>query len=151
MHNKSLYHNVALLSLFLFLASCAVTSTDGRSRIIDLGNGICQDTKTGTMWQKEHTEVMFKLDMVQEYVGNLTLGGHSDWRLPTLDEIDDLNFIYDLYKVNGCPIERQGNYWAYQNFVGDTSGVWESVDLCKCGPERQAFLCSSGRVRLIRP
>jgi hypothetical protein len=58
-----------------------------KSRFIDNDNGTITDTKTGLMWQKEDDSQMRTLQESDEYCKKLTLGGHRDWRLPTIDEL----------------------------------------------------------------
>ncbi len=148
MRNKSLYVTIALLSLLLLLEGCAGKS-GRKSRFVDMGNGICQDTVTGTMWQRDHTKVMHSMDDARKYAANQTLGGHKDWRVPTVYELFDLNYLYDLHQGTGCPIEREGNYWSDVKDGDGMAGAWEIAD--QCDPERQYFPNGKGRVRLVRP
>jgi|GEM_PF-699443 len=58
----------------------------------DLGNGIVRDNVTGLMWQKSTTSniTSYTWDQAITYCENLTLGGYSDWRLPTIKELSTL-------------------------------------------------------------
>jgi hypothetical protein len=53
----------------------------------DLGNGIISDPATGLMWQKASAPGTHTWDEALSYCANLSLGGFSDWRLPTLAEL----------------------------------------------------------------
>jgi hypothetical protein len=58
----------------------------------DLGNGVIRDNVTGLMWQKDTAPGTYTWDQANTYCENLTLGGYSDWRLPTIKE---LSFLVD--------------------------------------------------------
>ena len=54
----------------------------------DLGNGIVRDNVTGLEWQQTAPlAAMYDEQRALDYCNNLTLAGHSDWRLPTLKEL----------------------------------------------------------------
>ena len=147
MRIKSFSLTIAVLSLLLILSGCAGKS--GKSRFVDLGNGICQDTVTGVMWQRDHTKVLDSMSEARKYAAGSNLGGYKDWRVPTIYELYDLNYLYDLHMGKGCPIEREGNYWSDVKNGDGMAGAWEIAD--QCDPERQYFPNGKGRVRLVRP
>jgi len=62
----------------------------------DNGDGTVSDLNTGLMWQKT-PELDRKLTFAEakERAGQCRLGGHSDWRLPTIKE------LYSLIDFNG--------------------------------------------------
>jgi formylglycine-generating enzyme required for sulfatase activity len=56
----------------------------------DNGNGTITDNITGLMWQKtDGGEMIF--ENAATYCKNLTLGGYTDWRLPTNHELFSIN------------------------------------------------------------
>jgi hypothetical protein len=57
---------------------------------IDNGNGTVTDTSTGLMWQQETPDGYKTWEQALSYCENLTLGGHTDWRLPTINELRSL-------------------------------------------------------------
>lgn len=63
-------------------------------RLVDNGNGTLADRQTGLTWTMFDalTERRQCLDHPQavQYVNTLTTGGHRDWRLPTLAELETL-------------------------------------------------------------
>jgi hypothetical protein len=57
--------------------------------MIDNGNGTVTDEATGLMWQQETPKAMTYFN-ADTYCGDLTLGGYTDWRLPTITELQTL-------------------------------------------------------------
>jgi hypothetical protein len=57
--------------------------------MIDNGNGTITDETTGMMWQQETPKAMTYFN-AETYCGDLTLGGHIDWRLPTITELQTI-------------------------------------------------------------
>ena len=55
-------------------------------RFKDLKNGIIHDAVTGLEWQAEPTDPMPWQDAI-DYAAALDLGGHTDWRIPTIEEL----------------------------------------------------------------
>ena len=55
--------------------------------LIDNKNGTVTDTDTGLMWQQATAPGTYTWDGAISYCVNLTLGGYSDWRLPTIQEL----------------------------------------------------------------
>lgn len=52
----------------------------------DNGDGTVSDNNTGLMWQQVPPEAFYTWEEAQSYAENLVLGGHDDWRLPTMKE-----------------------------------------------------------------
>lgn len=52
----------------------------------EVGTGIVFDTSTGLEWEAEHHGPMM-WEEAMKFASALRLGGHDDWRLPTLDEL----------------------------------------------------------------
>jgi len=137
-----------LLALILFSQGCS-TMNSKTARFQDLGNGICQDTVSGLMWQNEKSKKIKTFEEAELYVKNLNLGGYTDWRLPTVYELYDLNYLFDLHMNGKCVLDREGKYWSGKKDGEGMVGAWEISD--QCDPERQYFAGSEGYVRAIRP
>jgi len=61
-------------------------------RFIAYDNGTVKDTKTGLMWAaKDGGKVIDEADL-ETYFKNYRAGGYGDWRMPTVDELEE---IYD--------------------------------------------------------
>ena len=139
---------VLLALLLLSLPGCAGKSSQ-QARLQNLGNGICQDTVSGLMWQIEKSQMTTDLKDAEQYVRALNLGGHSDWRLPTVDELYDLNYLFDLFQNGDCALDRKGHYWSGEKDGQGKAGAWEISD--QCDPVRQYAPSNKGYVRAVRP
>lgn len=119
---------------------------EGRARLMDLGNGICQQSN-GLMWQVERTEVLSSSQEALAYVQDLSLGSYADWRLPTKDELFELCNIFELNLAGDCPIKLKGSYWLSNGDI--QAGEWQVYSLCG-GSDFQYLKTKSGRVRAVR-
>jgi hypothetical protein len=77
------------------------------------GDGTVSDAKTGLMWclLDSTTELNRCLDFedAKQYVANLKTGGHTDWRLPTKEELTGL-----YYQQPAFPSTGPTWYWTSQ-------------------------------------
>ncbi len=137
-----------LVAFFLFLQGCGSKSQQS-ARFQDLGNGICHDTVAGLMWQKEKSPTIKSFAEAQLYVKSLNLGGYTDWRLPTVYELYDLNYLFDLHLNGNCNLDREGKYWSGEKDGEGLAGAWEISD--QCDPERKYYPGTHGAVRAVRP
>ncbi len=83
-----------------------------QSAYTDNGDGTVTDNSTGLMWVKEHGD---KMTYAKAAAGAATcaVGGHSDWRLPTIKE------LYSLMRFDGTDPPVDG---------GDTSKLVAFID-----------------------
>lgn len=145
---KKLAMVFASLALFALLSGCAGRTPES-PRFVDLGNGVCQDTKTGAMWQMERTRSMKNIEDARHTAADLKLGGHDDWRLPTIYELYNLNLLKDLHVASSCAMQLGGNYWSDEHGGEGMVGAWEIGD--QCDPSRNYAKATRGYVRAIRP
>ena len=76
--------------LFLLFSCVVVPTTWASDRFIDNKNGTITDTQTGLMWVSKDNGVPINWPDSKKYCENLTVGGFSDWRMPTLAELATL-------------------------------------------------------------
>ena len=92
----------------------------------DNGNGTITDMVTGLMWQQVDGGEM-TIENASTYCSTLTLGGYSDWRLPTpLESFSILNLQRNNPALNTTYFPSSGaDYWWTNTFqVNDNTKVW---------------------------
>ena len=70
------------------VAKGRATSRDGD--FIAYNNGTVLDTRTNLMWAEEDNEFGINWANAKSYCKNYRRGGYTDWRMPTLDELEGL-------------------------------------------------------------
>ncbi|MEI6746523.1 MAG: DUF1566 domain-containing protein [Methylococcaceae bacterium] len=65
-------------------------------------DGTVTDTKTGLMWRQQEETQRFTWDKAKQYAKTSNFADYSDWRLPTLDELNSL--IDKKYKPTINPL-----------------------------------------------
>ena len=83
------------------------------ARFVDHGNGTITDTKSGLMWAAKDNGSDITWQNARAYCKNYRGGGHSDWRLPTQDELASL---YDPKDKN--------RYGYHITRLIDLTGAW---------------------------
>ena len=90
--------------------------------VTDLTHGTWIDPATNLMWAKQDNGSDTEWSRANKYCSNLSLGGYSNWRLPTIDELAG---IYDLTQtVNGWHIKGgiKLSGWAWSSTKGNAKG-----------------------------
>ena len=125
---------------------CAGTGQDGAYSInpmsfADNDDGTITDNNTGLMWQKQDDGNMYNWYQAsgtydatynpgpQSACGSLTLGGHSDWRLPTKKElisIVDYSIPYTGPSIDTTyfPNTKSTGYWSSTASAIYPVGAW---------------------------
>lgn len=139
-----------LLALVLFAGGCG-----GKNPLAvyphDLGNGICRVPGSGLLWQTGESNTVATFAEAQAYAKKLAIGGYTDWRLPTRQELYDLAYELDLHPNGECDLDREGNYWSKESDEEEgEAGAWE-ISANQCDPARQYARGRQGRVRAVRP
>jgi hypothetical protein len=110
------------------------------ARFKDNGDGTVTDAQTGLMWAARDNGHDINWADAKAYCRNYSGGGHTDWRMPTQDELAGLydkeepgsNHITPLIKLSGCcpwAIETRGSeaahfsYGAGYRYWGSQSGT----------------------------
>ncbi|MEJ2418386.1 MAG: DUF1566 domain-containing protein [Exilibacterium sp.] len=87
---------------------------------VDNGNGTVSDNNTGLMWeQTAGISGGYSVAEAENYCENLSLSGHSDWRLPSRKELVSIISYWNL----DPSINR--------NYFGTYSGSYFSTDRCE--------------------
>jgi len=92
----------------------------------DNGNGTITDNNTGLMWQKtDGGEMIF--ENAAPYCKKLTLGGYTDWRLPTsieLFSINNYNYLNPALDTNYFANTKAQYWWTSEKRKDDTTDIW---------------------------
>lgn len=73
-------------------------------RLVQNADGTVTDTQTKLMWQAQSDGEERSHKQAIDYCRRLTVGGYSDWRLPNLSEIDELESALLEYAEDERPI-----------------------------------------------
>jgi len=93
---------------------------------INNGDGTVTDTITGLMWQKKDGGEM-TIENATIYCDTLTLGGYTDWRLPTAKEafsINNLQYVNPALDTNVFTKTAAQYWWTNNRQANDSSYVW---------------------------
>lgn len=88
----------------------------------------------------------------ESYCASLTLGGHSDWRLPTkieLESIVDVTSVQPSIDGNAFPSTPQGLTWTSSPYTGSSSGAMWAVEFVH-GFSGTNGVSNGGPVRCVR-
>ncbi len=94
----------------------------GGGQCEDNGDRTVTDNGTGLMWQKATAGEM-DWDQAKSYASGLSLGGHSDWQLPDVNELKELyqSPCKDMMEVLS---DSDGCYWSSTSHAYSTSYAW---------------------------
>ncbi|MDO8446572.1 MAG: DUF1566 domain-containing protein [Deltaproteobacteria bacterium] len=93
----------------------------------DNGDGTVTDNVTGLVWQKQDDATTRTWDNAGTYCDASTLGGYSDWRLPSQIELISIidNGVYNpSINTTFFPGTSSSYYWASTTYANNTSGAW---------------------------
>jgi len=97
--------------------------------MIDHGNGTITDDRTGLMWEQHPTEQRYTWeDATRIRINDLNaarLGGHDDWRLPTIQELVSLvDYARCRPAVDPVFVTVAGLYWSATTSATDPTDAW---------------------------
>ncbi len=94
---------------------------------MDNDDGTVTDTSTGLIWQQTSISNTMTWEQALAYCEGLSLGGYTDWRLPSIKELRSLvdysqnsptiNTTYFLNTVSSI-------YWSSTTYTNGTSNAW---------------------------
>lgn len=143
------YRKILIYTLLAFLATgCASVKTPDLTEVDD---GIIKVESSELMWQKHRSQMFKSSEEADKYVKGLNLGGYSDWRLPTRDELLDFYFVFDFGDADAkdLGIKIEGDYWTSDEDGAGFSGGWKDGSFCEITRGFQP--ATKGYVRAVRP
>lgn len=105
-------------------------------RFTNNNNGTTTDSKTGRMWVQSPTTQGMSYDDAVKYAESFEVGGHNDWRLPTLAEMEDLmkcskamdaQYENKWLNENGFNDVQSSSYWTTDEYLRDGSPTGERM------------------------
>jgi hypothetical protein len=90
------------------------------------GNGGVRDNRTGLVWQQAESGAM-TWDEALKYVQGLSLAGRTDWRLPTIKELESLNdegIVRPSIPKAQFPGAQEDVYWSSTSMVNRPERAW---------------------------
>jgi len=148
-----MFSRKCFIRLSISLAMMILLCTGAQVAICQDSAGTWEDSATGLLWTVKDSDSDMNWSQAKDYCERLTLEGHEDWRLPTVDELKGLHDRSQSkqYKIKG-PIElgaatiwsgstnNSGDAWSFNFFNGGTS---MSPTRGGCGTSGRA-LCVKG-------
>lgn len=105
-----------------------VSTSFSISHFTDNNNGTLTDNYTGLMWQKTPIGKTYTWDSALFYASSFSLAGFSDWRLPTIKELQSLNdpkLVNPSFDKNVFSNLVVGDYWASTSLFNTGSKAWD--------------------------
>jgi len=93
-----------------------------------IGDNIVKDNNTGLIWEVKtaaNKDTKYTWDEAVKYADDMTLGGYSDWRLPTFKELSLLvnrGMVNPSVDPNFFPNTVSDNYWSATEY--STGSLW---------------------------
>ncbi len=118
------------------------TSTGGKPPDMEIWfttpeDGVITEGTTGLQWAQDAGGEAMVWDKANAYVRKLKIGGYSDWRLPTKEELESLlsyckskgispkdGGCADYYNKIGFKNVLSRDYWSSTTVTGDTGNAW---------------------------
>lgn len=132
-------------------AKAGETGRDGR--FISYDNGTVLDTRTNLMWTAKDNESDINWEDARSYCKNYRVGGYTDWRMPTQDELAGLYDAAKTYKsacgeyIHLTQAIRLTCYWVW---ASETSGS-DAASFDFYGGFRYSYPQSYGKVTRVLP
>jgi hypothetical protein len=94
-----------LMTIILCAGTCAVMAQDSKPAAGE-DKGLWKDGATGLTWSAKDNGTSVSLNQAIDYCRSLRSGEYSDWRMPTVDELEALydSKLSKQYKIKG-PIQ----------------------------------------------
>jgi len=99
-----------------------IDSNTGETRMdgnfIACSNGTVLDTRTNLMWAGEDNKFGISWTDADSYCENYRVGGYTDWRMPTIDELEglyEIGYYKNLIQITGWYV------WASETYSSDAA------------------------------
>jgi len=140
------------LVLCAILSACAGNNASlSNDTLVNNGDGTVLSEKFNLQWQQKISKRFNSAEEAAEYVKNLALGGHTDWRIPSKAESHNLFFSMDFGKSNAKNLQMKmdRSMWVELENGALQAGTWDAGETCCI--VRTFKKDSKGGVRAVRP
>ncbi len=94
-------------------------------RYVDNGDGTVTDACTGLTWQKESAPDRHDWQQALQLCESMALGGHTDWRLPNVRELQSIvDYGRDHPAIDPVFEAAMSWYWSSSTLVVTPSDAW---------------------------
>jgi uncharacterized protein DUF1566 len=94
-------------------------------RFVDNGDGTLTDTCTGLMWEQDSGVGTLTWPQALRYCEKLDMGGHTDWRLPNVRELQSLvDYGRVDTAIDPAFMSDSDGYWSSSAYLDDPGGIW---------------------------
>lgn len=109
-----------------YQAETRYTCISGTCNSTQSNNWIVSDLVTGLIWQSWYAPGTYTWQWAKDYCTNLTLWWYSDWRLPTLNELQSIvDFTKNQLSIDSNYFSTYNYYfWASNEFANNTTKAW---------------------------
>jgi hypothetical protein len=116
----------------------------GKNEFKDNGDGTITDEATGLTWMKADSGKGMDWPSALEYAGGMYFAGHSDWRLPTVKELQSIvDYTRSPDTTDSAAIDPIFECTRIENEDGedDYGHYWSSTTHIGGSTDRAAYLC----------
>lgn len=99
----------------------------GDKQYTDGGDGTVTDNHTGLTWQKTDGLAAATWEEALQYVATLNLGGHNDWRLPNVKELESISStaaVRPSIDQTAFPNTSSALYWSSTTLARHAERAW---------------------------
>jgi hypothetical protein len=100
-------------------------------RFSDNGDGTITDNLTGLMWERVQSGEVYTWINAINYCDKLNLGGHTDWRMPNINELETLENLGASNPASRLNSQGFSNlptghrrYWSSTTFIVNIKNAW---------------------------
>jgi hypothetical protein len=110
----------------------------------DNGNGTVTDNNTELVWQKADDGIERNWQDASDYCGQLSLGGHSDWRLPLPIELESIIAYHgSVPAIDTSVFQGKSDYYWASTTVPFNNYKWQA-DFGSAGSARTGWMAHTG-------
>ena len=142
-------------AVLILLQGCAssgggLAGSSHGARMKVVSDGVCQDVATGLMWQVGYSGEITTWGEAKGVAMGVDLGGYTDWRLPSSDELYTLHDLIEAKLTGDCVItDKDLSFWTGESKRRGQVGYWHTYPLCG-GVDYEYKKQKSGVVRAVR-